>query len=350
MPYARITDPDAIREAVELFRESIENSGSSRFHWYWGPDGNSPDKTGRYVHEFRAKDSRIAWHANVADGHNTGSSHAMFVLDEFARRHLVIDPPSNRGHSTVDLFKTLCADRTIDVEGADYCMVASIDAGDIAAQVEQSTAKFKRARALAEARDQDQARAPYDDKDEAPGAARPGPLNTILHGPPGTGKTWSVKRRCVEIRDGKATEDVVRQRYDALRQEQRIEFVTFHQSYGYEEFVEGLRPDSKQETLRPIAKDGVLKRIARRAAGADQAFVLVIDEINRANVSKVLGELVTLLEEDKRKGAENEVSATLPHSGESFSLPRNLHILGTMNTADRSIALLDTALRPPLRL
>ena len=182
-------------------------------------------------------------------------------------------------------------------------------------------------------------------------------LNTILYGPPGTGKTYATARYCIEICDGQApaSDGETRDRYAELVEEERIEFITFHQSYGYEEFVEGLRPDTGQvgpdgqtfPGFRLVAQDGVLKRIASRARqSADSVpYVLVIDEINRANVSKVLGELVTLLEEDKRAGADNEVSVQLPHSGERFTLPANLYILGTMNTADRSIALLDTALR-----
>ena len=194
-------------------------------------------------------------------------------------------------------------------------------------------------------------------------------LNTILYGPPGTGKTYKTFRRCVEICDGQENcpdeNDKIRIRYKELVKEERIEFVTFHQSYGYEEFVEGLRPDTgsaeegeeARAGFRLVATPGVLKRIAKRARGASgstghaeasanaKPHVLVIDEINRANVSKVMGELITLLEEDKREGAENEVSVTLPHSRKPFTLPENLYILGTMNTADRSIALLDTALR-----
>ena len=172
-------------------------------------------------------------------------------------------------------------------------------------------------------------------------------LNVILYGPPGTGKTYETAQRCVELCDGEAKPSEIRSRYRELVEAGRIEFITFHQSYGYEEFVEGLRPETGSDAgIRLAATDGVLKRIARRARENEgEAHVLVIDEINRANVSKVMGELITLLEEDKRQGAENEVAVTLPHSGERFTLPANLHLLGTMNTADRSIALLDTALR-----
>lgn len=180
------------------------------------------------------------------------------------------------------------------------------------------------------------------------------PLNQILYGPPGTGKTFITTKISVEICDGKvdSTQKELRDRFRELKDtERRIEFITFHQSYGYEEFVEGLRPQTSKagggQGFRLKARPGVLKRIAERARNdSDSPYVLIIDEINRANISKVLGELITLLEEDKREGPENDgVSVTLPYSKEAFTLPSNLYILGTMNTADRSIALLDTALR-----
>ncbi|MGV8712926.1 MAG: McrB family protein [Nitrosomonas sp.] len=135
--------------------------------------------------------------------------------------------------------------------------------------------------------------------------------------------------------------------------EERYSFATFHQSYGYEEFVEGLRPVLGGEIEAGDANEvqyeirsGVFKELCDRARKSpNQRFAMVIDEINRGNISKIFGELITLIEPDKREEKENAVPLILPYSRKPFLVPDNIDIIGTMNTADRSLALLDTALR-----
>ncbi len=177
------------------------------------------------------------------------------------------------------------------------------------------------------------------------------PLNQILYGPSGTGKTYSTIFKSVEIADNvffqnhKKDYFRLKKRYDELLEIGKISFVTFHQNYSYEDFVQGIKPDISAKILKFEKKEGIFKQLCNKAlADTLQNFVLIIDEINRANISRVFGELITLIEDDKRWGNEYQMSVTLP-SGDSFCVPKNVYILGTMNTADKSIALLDIALR-----
>ncbi|USU11445.1 AAA family ATPase [Sphingomonadaceae bacterium OTU29THOMA1] len=149
--------------------------------------------------------------------------------------------------------------------------------------------------------------------------------NVILQGPPGVGKSFAAHKLAYAL--------------IGVEDRDRVGFVQFHQSYSYEDFVEGFRPTSTGFELKP----GKFVEFCRRAeADPNYSYVFVIDEINRGNLSKILGELMLLIEPDKR---DQKWSMPLASGKAPFHVPANVHILGLMNTADRSLAVVDYALR-----
>lgn len=176
----------------------------------------------------------------------------------------------------------------------------------------------------------------------------------VLYGPPGTGKTYKALavakdlaarqafgRNFASLTPAEQAEVLVPKTIDGYSSSGLVRICTFHPGYGYEDFIEGLRPKTTNGQMVFEPQDGIFKRLCADAAAQPRRhFFLIIDEINRGDVPRIFGELITIIELDKRG-----LPVTLPVTGRSFDVPRNVFLIGTMNTADRSISLLDAALR-----
>ena len=167
----------------------------------------------------------------------------------------------------------------------------------------------------------------------------------ILYGPPGTGKTYWAEQAIDELAArswfGRSYDQLTDAERQQLRDQRAIEHCCFHPAYGYEDFLVGYRPVLTDGTVGFQARKGIFAKLCERAINDPKRdYFLLVDEINRGDIPRIFGELITVLEKDKRGK-----SMTLPLTGEAFVVPDNVHLVGTMNTADRSIALLDAALR-----
>lgn len=169
----------------------------------------------------------------------------------------------------------------------------------------------------------------------------------ILYGPPGTGKTYWAETTACEL----SARQVFGKSFEKLNQRQRnrvfgsstsyVQLCSFHPAYGYEDFLEGYRPQVVNNQMTFVRQNGIFKQLCEMARkDATNNYYLIIDEINRGDIPRIFGELLTVLEKDKRGKP-----ILLPLSGTEFSVPANVFVIGTMNTADRSITLLDAALR-----